>query len=391
MKFDDSGHLERFRVNLEQVDGDLKETRSFVMKLNEETDMFSFDGMIKGAESIVQHLDKTKNAVNKTAEEVNAAKIKMQTEGIQGKINTGDYETQVNRLIAETQRWTNENGEARVSTSNLSNALVELNSVNTQLNTAEGNTIANHERLIAAEQRLSEEIKKTKNSVSLLKTEMATDKQINNLRNNIQKFYDINSKASKEAKAQLSGFISELDKGSVTKARLDQINNSFKQLEGTLRQTGNLGKNWFDTLKANAGSFVPWLTTTGAIMKGVQAVKDGISTVKELDYTLVDLRKTANMTSQQLNDFYYTSNDVAKQMGVTTQEIIEQASEFSRLGYNTAEQATKMAEYSSMFKMISPGMDISQATDGLVSVMKAKIFYQFLNAFVYRNMYIANI
>ena len=30
-----------------------------------------------------------------------------------------------------------------------------------------------------------------------------------------------------------------------------------------------------------------------------------------------------------------------------------------------------MAEYSSMFATISPGMDLDSATDGLVSVMKA--------------------
>ena len=58
-------------------------------------------------------------------------------------------------------------------------------------------------------------------------------------------------------------------------------------------------------------------------------------------------------------------------MGTTTQQIIEQASAWSRLGYSSASAATQMAKYSSMFKTISPGMDLDSATDGLVSVMKA--------------------
>ena len=77
------------------------------------------------------------------------------------------------------------------------------------------------------------------------------------------------------------------------------------------------------------------------------------------------------MTTSQLEEFYYTANDVAKQMGVTTKEIIDQASAWSRLGYSSQEAATKMAKYSSMFASISPGMGVDTATDGLVSIMKA--------------------
>ena len=40
-------------------------------------------------------------------------------------------------------------------------------------------------------------------------------------------------------------------------------------------------------------------------------------------------------------------------------------------GYNTQEASTKMAELSSKFKAISPGMDLENATDGLVSTMQA--------------------
>lgn len=58
-------------------------------------------------------------------------------------------------------------------------------------------------------------------------------------------------------------------------------------------------------------------------------------------------------------------------MGVTTEEIINQASAWSRLGYGSAEAATKMAKLSSQFALISPGMDVDKATSGLVSIMKA--------------------
>ena len=67
-------------------------------------------------------------------------------------------------------------------------------------------------------------------------------------------------------------------------------------------------------------------------MKTITEIKQAVSTVKALDTALVDLRKTTTMSASQLEDFYYTANETAKQMGITTKEIIDQASAWSRLG-----------------------------------------------------------
>ena len=103
----------------------------------------------------------------------------------------------------------------------------------------------------------------------------------------------------------------------------------------------------------------------------VNVGREGFQTIRELDTALVDLKKTTAMNSSQLEEFYFDSNDVAKQMGVTTQAIIDQASAWSRLGYNTKEQSTQMAKLSSQFATISPGMDTDTAQEGLISIMKA--------------------
>jgi hypothetical protein len=58
-------------------------------------------------------------------------------------------------------------------------------------------------------------------------------------------------------------------------------------------------------------------------------------------------------------------------MGVSTTAIIEQASAWSRLGYSSKEASTEMAQLSSQFASISPGMSTETAQTGLVSLMKA--------------------
>ena len=135
---------------------------------------------------------------------------------------------------------------------------------------------------------------------------------------------------------------------------------------------GRAGRSFFDTLK-NSGFHQ--LAAQMAGMFGFYDVinlgKEAISTIVSLDDALVDLKKTTAMNSTQLEDFYYDANDVAKQMGVTTEEIITQASAWSRLGYSSQEAATTMAKLSSKFASISPGMSTDEAQEGLVSIMKA--------------------
>lgn len=121
------GVLEKFKVNIEQVNGDLKETKSFMMGLNDEKDAFIFGGLISGSESVVQHLDKTKNAVNQTADAINALKEKTQADKIHLSFDDGAYEAKYDSLIAKTKQWIDANDESVISTQKLTDAYDEFN------------------------------------------------------------------------------------------------------------------------------------------------------------------------------------------------------------------------------------------------------------------------
>ena len=157
----------------------------------------------------------------------------------------------------------------------------------------------------------------------------------------------------------------------LTKERVAEIKTAFNGVASAAQQAGKIGKTWFQSFKDAAKFLTYWTSPTFITMKTIAEIKQGINTVKELDTALVDLKKTTTMTGSELENFYYDSNKVAKQMGVTTKEIINQAAAWSRLGFSSEAMATKMAKYSSMFSSISPGLDLDSATNGLVSTMKA--------------------
>lgn len=189
----------------------------------------------------------------------------------------------------------------------------------------------------------------------------------------IKKIYealDKNTRMSSEAKAQLHSYINELKTN--PSANVEEIAAAWKKVIVAEKEAGRGGKSLLSAVGEKAfyglaGQIAGMVSLLDVINVGKQAVNQVI----ELDTALVDLQKTTTMSSSQLNQFYYDANDIAKQMGVTTQEIIEQASAWSRLGYSSAEAATQMAQLSSQFASISTGMETDDAQEGLVSIMKA--------------------
>lgn len=287
-------------------------------------------------------------------------------------LDTDTYGAKVEQLVAKTNLWVTSNGQARISTTNLSTALTNLQVAYETLNKDGGNTEANQKALIEAEKQLNAEIKTVTSSITSMNASLAKTSHVDALKQKIQSFYDKNTATHGKWGTELKRMLSDLNnEAGVTKEKFGAIGLELNGIENAARRAGKLGLSFFDTIKQGMQSFSYWTSATAIVMQGITAVRQGVSTVVSLDTALVDLRKTTSMTSDELKQFYYDANDVAKQMGVTTEEIINQASAWSRLGYSTAEASTQMAKLSSQFKLISPGMTSEEATNGLVSVMKA--------------------
>lgn len=150
------------------------------------------------------------------------------------------------------------------------------------------------------------------------------------LSNRILSWLKNNTAATTEAKNAMQSYRAELESGTVTNARFKEISLGFDNINTQMRISGKLGLSWVDSIKKSIDSFSSWFGATAIFMKVVNTTKSAISTVNDLDTALVDLKKTAKMTTNELEDFYKSSSDTAKQMGVTTEEIINQASAWSR-------------------------------------------------------------
>ena len=160
--------------------------------------------------------------------------------------------------------------------------------------------------------------------------------------------------------------------GRISSAQADEINAKFLELNANLSESGkkyqSLGRQMLERLRSQSSQL---LAQYFSFQDFIRYGRTAVSTIIDLDTQLVDLRKTTKMNNEELEDFYKNAADIAKEMGVTTSEIISQASAWSRLGYNTKEASTQMAKLSSQFASISPGVSTDEAQTGLVSIMKA--------------------
>lgn len=219
--------------------------------------------------------------------------------------------------------------------------------------------------------RLVDETSKIKASATDSINKIAKDIKISSLSEDMTDFLTKNTKLSKEFREEIETLRKRLNSGTISSQDLQDIASAFERVKEKAKEAGDVGKSFFDIFKDRlTGVNAQFLTTFFSWQDWIRYGREAFEVIRSLDTALVDLRKTAKMNNDELNAFYFSANDTAKQMGVTTEEIINQSAAWSRLGYNTAETATKMAELSSQFASISPGMDTTTAQEGLVSIMK---------------------
>lgn len=281
---------------------------------------------------------------------------------IQHSLDVGDYDAQIETIKKGFISLSGDANEAETHVKGLRDALQSMHDAtddNGRLN---------------AEKSYRLELEKTDNQLTIAKAkakEYVDVLKVQKLKNDIQDWLRKNTAATNEAKTAMTAYLNTLDDvGHVSQSSFNEAKQALDNWDTKMRVAGKLGKSFSETFKEGVKSFTSWAISSGSVMEVWNGLKNGLKTIKDLDTALVDLRKTTDATAQELENFYFSSNETAKQLGVTTSEVINATSAWSRLGY-AIEDATTLAKNSAILASISPEMDIDTATDGLVSTLKA--------------------
>lgn len=283
-------------------------------------------------------------------------------------IDTEKYSTQISSLHQQLSKFGIESGESFLQASA---ALKQLEATYNDMKFSDGDERLDHEKeyqkLLEKTKNLLTQVKSQKSNELISNGDNRRISLVNELNNYLQK----NTAMTKQSKQMILEWINTLNSADdMTGGTFDNLMAQFKGLDAELRAANKLGLSWADKFKQAVEKFGGWAIATGSVMEMWNLFRRMPQTVRELDTELVDLRKTTTATSSELKQFYNESNNTAKQLGVTTKEIISQASEWSRLGYSIKDAQT-MSKNSAILEAISPDLSIQKATDGLVSTLKA--------------------
>ena len=377
--------VEKTKESVKELNSEFAEMKSNLSSTPQESnissgmkDAFPDQDVSASVESATNSIKEENNALDQNTQKV---KENTQAKEQNANVNLNKYDKRLDSYNGKIDKYKTTidrfNDGGWTSSTYLENVQAVKNAVKeyeTLLNELKGKDAS----LVTSEDiaQLDKYEKKIKDTIATVTNMSASEKGYNFVSgqkelDKIHKLLNENSKMSSEAKAKIKAYYAEIESGNPSMS-LDKIHGEIMKIVNAEVEAGRAGKSLWDIFKTSG---LHQIVAQAAGMFGfydlINVGKQAINTINELDYALVDLTKTTAMNKTQLEQYYYDANDVAKQMGVTTEEIINQSSAWSRLGYNTAEASKTMAQLSSQFASISPGMDTDTAQEGLVSIMKA--------------------
>ena len=401
-KIFDSGELKEFKVNIQQVNGDLKETRSFMMSKSDDGQSFiPNDNIIKGYESIVHHLEEAKNATNKivTEEEKLAeqmSKVREKTELArqaeekrQELVRNNAINKALEQEYAEREKiaeqtgkiieGASENGNITTDITVLRDSFVKLglstDDVKNKMSgvdkeygllkqaIAEGDNnaiVTQFNKVNTSLSQTKNDLKATRSELSKVKSELTSinrseklNIKIAGLESNIANIQRISPEIA-NFKTQINGatvsvesLFDDLTKVNtesdfaVVSAKFTAFKNAAKSVGIATSEFSSIVKNQFKQV----GDALKQTFSIAAIgMAAISKAKEAISELKEIDTYLTEISKANDkLTASDLKEIGNNSFDVASKYGKTATHYLAGIQEASRAGYVNAEGIAELS------------------------------------------------
>ncbi len=323
-----------------QIEKELKEITGIDIKISDES------------------LIKSINQITRDAERA-ASKLKE----VQFKMDNGhgvsEYQNRIKSLVQDFEKY-------GVSTKQAENETLRLQEIFGQMKTLSG------QELISEADKIEQEFKAVKVSVDEAKfsydkfSQPVSNEKATSLINRINTFLTKNTRITKEARAELEGFISEINRG-VNANRWNEINGSLKKTENSMRGLGRLGASFKNQMEQAATSFAQWLSVSSAVMLMVSNTREAVTELKNLDSILTEISKTSDLTESQLKKVGKSAFPTASEYGKKASDYLTGVREMYRAGFKNAE---KMAELS-VLTQSAGDMNIQNANDYLMATNAA--------------------
>lgn len=233
--------------------------------------------------------------------------------------------------------------------------------------------IAKYNEMVSALQSLQKQYQITSQEQKNLNADQQAMQGAGILTNRIITWMNGNRDAAAQYDAELKKIIIDLQNCN-NKTDLTKLQQQFKQIQVQTQATNSASQGFFGNLKSQVKSSIATMLKYQLaymiIQKTIQAIKSMTKAVCELDATLTEFNKVADLSTEQLEEFADKAFEAADKIGRTGKDMIEAATEFKRAGYDL-EQSLEMGNAALVMTNVADGINqTSDAASTLISVLK---------------------
>lgn len=192
-------------------------------------------------------------------------------------------------------------------------------------------------------------------------------------------FAERNERAVKSVQTMSSGktFAQEwqelsnaLSKGGLNPDELRHLQERFAIFGKEAEAAGLKGKTAWEKFLGTFKTFSSYITANMVFNVFKRQVSQLVQEVINLDTAMTELRKVTEATEPEFDKFLETAKKSAQYLGSSVTDLVNATSTFSRLGYSLNE-AQNLGEVATLYKNVGDGIDISTASESIVSTLKA--------------------
>lgn len=226
------------------------------------------------------------------------------------------------------------------------------------------------ESIIAGVQRLNAAMKETgaQESAKEIKEEAASMKEVEKTATTAASQKEKFADANKEVKESAGQTANAVDQEQTAMMNLNNINSIIANVNMQGQRGTSVFQQFGSTLNEAFMAYTGANLLQDALHKIVEAGKEAVDTVKELNDIGTDLQMATGADRDTINQYMVSYNDLGKEIGATTTEVALAADEWLRQGHSVAETNTLIQDSMMLSKIAQ--LDSADSTTYLTSAMK---------------------
>ena len=345
---------------LDALEKQIKSLKNKKIKISVDVDNKKLDHILNNLLGTVKNT-KVKPSVDTTGidEAIKRARSGLSASKIQFKVDTGQTISDLAKVEAKISQL---KGSKYLEDVNFKNAFSSLK--NFQNIKLDSSNIESYNKAL----------KTCQNYLQAASAEMSTlvlESKRLSLLDKAQKTLRENSAYTKEAKAQIRDYITEINalKGSMSKLDYNRISDGMKTVNMQMQEAGKTGRSFTQELGRGFKQIGQFAVTYGAIQRIPYLLKQMANATLDVDTAMTELRKVSDASDGQLTNYFEHAAVSAKQYGSVISDVISSAADWSRLGYSL-EDSTSLADLTTLYPRVGDNMTQESASQSLVSTLQ---------------------